>query len=188
VAVKSRRKAREAALRALYQMEVGDISADDAIEDVIENAELPTDLAAYFEALVRGIDSNRREIDERISARLVDWDLDRMAAVDRNVLRIAAFELFDIPAIPPAVSIDEAVELAKKFSTADSGRFVNGVLGKLLLDSPKANWNPAHAPEEEPAEEPSTEPEVEEVYEGSPEAEALSNALPWKLRSEDRTA
>src|SRR5690349_7281417 len=105
-----------------------------------------------------------------LADRIPDYDFNRIAAIDGNILRIAAYELFFEPGIPPAVTINEAIEIAKKYSTAESGKFVNGILGRLLADSPKANWDPASAPAEE-IEEPSTEPEYEiEVIEETIEA------------------
>ena len=77
--------------------------------------------------------SNRERIDELISWNLVDWTLERMPAVDRNVLRLAVAELLACPEVPTAVILNEAVELASAYSTDDSGRFVNGVLATLAL-------------------------------------------------------
>jgi transcription antitermination protein NusB len=185
---RSRRKAREAGLRALYEVEIGKLPAETVLTDTLEAAQLPPEIAAYAERLVNGVLENKADLDQRISSLILDYDYDRIAVVDRNVMRIAAFELFHEPAIPPAVILNEAIEIAKKYSTAESGKFVNGVLGRLLQDSPKANWDPATAPKEEPEEifhEP--EPEVEEVTidADSDEAKKLSRIGGWKLRAED---
>ena len=82
--------------------------------------------------LVAGVEANQSEIDQQITAHAKGWTLQRMPTIDRNVLRIAAFELLTRSDVPVAVVLDEAVELAKRFSTDDSGRFVNGVLSALV--------------------------------------------------------
>ena len=92
----------------------------------------------FAEPLVRGVLENRDSIDNKLSELAVNWDLNRMAAVDRNILRLAAHELMHREDVPPAVVINEAVDIAKKFSTDDSGKFVNGILDKLAtqIDRP----------------------------------------------------
>ena len=82
--------------------------------------------------LVNGVEANQARLDEVIAAHAKGWTLQRMPTLDRNVLRIAGFELMARPEVPVAVVLDEAVELAKRFSTDDSGRFVNGVLSALI--------------------------------------------------------
>jgi N utilization substance protein B len=94
-------------------------SADDAATQV------------FAEDLIKGVLQRRTEIDERIQRHAKNWDLHRMAAVDRNVLRLAVYEMLYRDDIPPVVSINEAVDIAKKFSTQDSGKFVNGILDKV---------------------------------------------------------
>jgi N utilization substance protein B len=186
---KSRRKAREAALQALYELEVGKKALPNVLRGTLEANELSGDLAAYAETLIVGVREKQAELDDRLAAIIREYDFDRIAAVDRNVMRMTAYELFFLPSVPPAVSINEAVEIAKKFSTAESGKFVNGVLGRLLKDSPKANWDPATAPKEEFEEEivRDSEPQSEEetLTEGSEELEQLAKVGAWKLRSED---
>ena len=183
MALSSRRRAREAALQALYQMEVGKRRLSDAIADMLREADLADDLKPFAEELVRGVHSNQATIDDRISAMLTDWNFDRIATVDRNIMRIAAHELYNLPTIPPAVSINEAIEIAKKYSTAESGKFINGVLGRLLLETPKAEWDPGQAEgDEEEAPPPTAEPEVVEITEESPEAKELARVGLWKVR------
>lgn len=187
MAIRNRRQAREAALRALYQVEIGGSSPNEAVRDLKELAGLSEDVAEFAERLARGVRENKIELDSLIGPALVDWTLDRVPPVDRNVMRIGLFELYHCPEIPPAVSLNEAVEMAKKYGTADSGKFVNGVLGRLLQDSPKANWDPQMAPEDEVEESaPSETPDIEEttVQADSPEAEELAKVGLWKLRSE----
>lgn len=88
----------------------------------------------FADPLIRGTLEHRAEIDDRIQKQVKNWALNRIAAVDRNILRLAIYEMLHREDIPPVVSINEAVDIAKKFSTADSGRFVNGVLDKLKGD------------------------------------------------------
>ena len=90
------------------------------------------------EALVRGVAAHRREIDDAIEAVSVNWRLDRMAKVDRNVLRLAVHELLHRPDVPVKVAIDEAIELGKKFGSESSGAFVNGVLDRIAAGLPAA--------------------------------------------------
>ncbi|MCS6776343.1 MAG: transcription antitermination factor NusB [Chloroherpetonaceae bacterium] len=93
--------------------------------------------ATFTHKLVTGVHTHQQEIDEAIGALSAGWRLERQVAVDRNILRMAGYELLFLPAIPVAVTINEAVELAKKYSTAESGRFVNGVLGALAARTGK---------------------------------------------------
>jgi N utilization substance protein B len=88
----------------------------------------------FAEPLIRGTLAHRAEIDERIQKQVKNWALNRIAAVDRNILRLAIYEMLHRDDIPPVVSINEAVDIAKKFSTAESGKFVNGVLDKIRGD------------------------------------------------------
>jgi N utilization substance protein B len=120
-----RSDARERALLLLYEAEAKGISVDVVLgEQVIPTDELTT-------LLVRGVQANQERIDAAIADHAKGWSLQRMPSIDRNVLRIAAFELLGRADVPVAVILDEAVELAKRFSTDDSGRFVNGVLSAL---------------------------------------------------------
>ena len=121
-----RSDARERALYLLYEAHSKGIAPADTIDlQVVE----PDDLT---QELVRGVDTHLAALDEQIAAKAKGWTLARMPVIDRNVLRIAGFELMARPDVPVAVVLDEAVELAKRFSTDDSGRFVNGVLSALV--------------------------------------------------------
>jgi len=185
---RSRRKAREGAVRALYEIEVGHTRVHEAIEATVAEQELTPDLAAYTERVVRGVRDNLAELDATISRYLVGYDFTRLAAIDRNILRLGVYEIYYVPEMPPAVTINEAIEIAKRYSTFESGKFVNGVLGKLLLDSPKANWDPALAPPEfaESGAGPAEKIEIEEidVAPDDPNFKAASRVGGWKLRSE----
>jgi len=88
----------------------------------------------FAEDLLRGVIGNLPEIDAKIRGLADNWDFERLAVVDRNILRLAIYEMFYRPEIPPVVSINEAIEIAKKFSTAESGAFVNGLLDKVKKD------------------------------------------------------
>jgi transcription antitermination protein NusB len=89
------------------------------------------EMRLFAEPLIRGTLENRDAIDEQIKRHAKNWELHRIAAVDRNILRLAIFEMLHREDIPPVVSINEAVDIAKKFSTEDSGKFVNGILDKV---------------------------------------------------------
>ena len=123
-----RSDARERALYLLYEAESKGIAPADALAlQVLEPDALTAELVA-------GVGEHRERLDAAIAARAKGWTLDRMPVIDLNVLRIASFELAERPEVPVAVVLDEAVELAKRFSTDDSGRFVNGVLSALAGD------------------------------------------------------
>jgi len=186
---KSRRKARVAALQALYKIELAKSSIALAVEELREHADLAPELLEYAERIVKTVREKQTDLDKRLASIIRDYDYDRVAVVDKNVLRIAAYELLFEPAIPPAVTIDEAIEISRKFSTLESGKFVNGVLGRLLQDTPKANWNPKTAPPEFVEEYEPDEPieVVEETIDAdSDEAKKLSRVSGWKLKTEEQ--
>ncbi len=128
----ARTQAREAALAMLYQRELSGDTTEKVIESYLEGglSEEPLETAAraFSEHLVRGVVRRQEELDALIRSGSENWRLERMAAVDRNVLRIALFELLDEPETPAAVILDEAVQLAKLFGGEESGAFVNGVV------------------------------------------------------------
>jgi N utilization substance protein B len=126
--VGSRREAREAALGLLYEADVR--SEAPAVALARQVAPPP----AYTRALVEGVDAALAEIDGHIREVAQDWALERMPVVDRSVLRLAVFELLHRADVPAGVVLAEAVELASSYSTADSGRFVNGVLARLATE------------------------------------------------------
>ena len=186
----SRRKAREVALQALYEIDLGHGRPSEVIEGLAEEISLGPDLATYCLRLVQGIRANMSVLDERLNSCLKDYDIKRTLPVDRNVLRIAAYELLFIEDMPPAVTINEAIEIVRKYSTAESSKFINGVLGALVKETPKANWVPPVA-EGRPVEveEPFGEEEPIEVEEidieaGSPEEANIRRLGSWTIRSE----
>jgi N utilization substance protein B len=127
-----RRKAREVALQFLYQLDqtgAGDPAPFE--EDFWSRHPVDADARAFATELVRGAKAEQPKIDALIVESAEHWDLDRMAVVDRNILRMAVYELLCAPAVPAKVAINEAIEIAKKFGTAESSRFINGVLDRI---------------------------------------------------------
>ncbi len=129
----SRHRARESVLKALYALEQGEQSTDELIDSIIKK-EKRLDDGDYIFALnlFREVVKRLKEIDEYITGLATNWKLDRLAIVDKNVLRIAICEVRYMPDIPMKVAINEAIELAKKFSTNQSAAFVNGILDKVM--------------------------------------------------------
>ena len=130
----SRRKAREMALQSLYQLDFNATGPEQALTAAVEAAGEPdAKTKAYAWELFSGATANRIAIDEIIVRASAEWKLDRMASVDRNIARIAVYEMrFGSEPLTPNVVINEAVELAKTFGTEESSRFVNGILGSLV--------------------------------------------------------
>jgi N utilization substance protein B len=124
----SRREARERALSLLYECD----AKGQPVAVVL--AELPLDPDPFVIDLVRGVDTHGIRIDELIQRFSIDWSLDRMPVIDRTVLRLGAYELLFRADVPIGAVISEAVELAKRFSTEESGRFVNGVLSSIAAE------------------------------------------------------
>lgn len=181
--MRSRRQAREAALSVLYQVEVGDTPAGPAFEQHVQESGISHELADYAERIIRGVIEQWEALDEKIASSVKDYDYDRLAAIDRNILRVAAYELLFMPEIPPAVLINEAIEISKIYSTAESGRFINGVLGRMLADSPKASWDPKTAPSEEIIRREPPIIEEETVQAESEEAKNVER-FGWVIRQE----
>jgi N utilization substance protein B len=130
-----RRKAREVALQFLYQLDLSGETGPAASEDEFWSRH-PVDPGArlFADELVRGTKENQAKIDALIAQFTEHWDLDRMAVVDRNILREAVYELLWHPEVPAKVAINEAIEIAKKFGTAESSRFINGVLDRIARE------------------------------------------------------
>ncbi len=127
----SRNKARKRAVDVLYEADLREIDAVTLLSERVGSTEVAP-VAEYTITLVEGVAENRQRIDELLVEHAEGWTLNRMPAVDRAVLRLGLFELlWRSDDVPPAVAIDEAVELAKALSTDDSPRFVNGVLGRI---------------------------------------------------------
>jgi transcription antitermination protein NusB len=131
----TRRKSRELALQALYQIEItGDASAG-AVDLFLSHFEGSAKAKDFARQLVSGVVNQRIAIDSRIAQSTEHWKLGRLAKVDLVLLRMAAYELIFCPDIPTSVSLDEAIEIAKRFGTGDSPAFINGVLDQLARAS-----------------------------------------------------
>jgi len=143
-----RTRGREIALQILYQIEQNAGMAPVEVRRFVERRLLgDRKLVEFSEGLIAGVRSNQARIDEMISEVAENWRLDRMAAIDRNILRLGAFEMLFCPDVPTKVAINEALELAKRYSTAQSSRFVNGILDRLQAVDPSA---PKPSPEATP--------------------------------------
>jgi N utilization substance protein B len=126
-----RRDAREAAVQYLYQREMQGDQSDQALEEFYEMRGLSPSGKRFCDELLQGWMQHREEIDEVIAKNARNFEFNRLSAVDRNVLRIACHEILFRSDIPAPVAINEAIEIAKKYSTEDSGKFVNGVLDNI---------------------------------------------------------
>lgn len=126
------RKAREIALAFLYQWDMRGDEVLPELDDLLVKDRREPDVADYVKTLVNGTIEHRVAIDKRISEAAEHWRIERMAVIDRNVLRMATYEMaYRKDDVPPKVAINEAIELAKRFSTDQSGAFVNGVLDRV---------------------------------------------------------
>ena len=205
-----RRIARECALRALYTADIGQGTLNDAllltldsIEDEEQSDELikglpMTDatfdlISRFARKLAEGTWKDRVTLDRAISATIPDYDFSRLALVDRSVLRLALYELKEFAYIPPAVTLNEAIEMAKKYSTSESGKFVNGVLHNLLKQTDKANFDPKTAPKDPDVDEiekiihaPAPLIEEETVEADSEEGKIAKRYGVWKVKGDEQ--
>jgi N utilization substance protein B len=133
-----RRRGREVALQVLYWLEQYPEANPADVERFLLRRLGDEKVVEFARGLIEGVRSRQAFLDEQISAVAENWRIDRMAAIDRNILRLGAFEMLQGPDVPRRVAINEALELAKRYSTAQSSRFVNGVLDRLHLDEPGA--------------------------------------------------
>jgi N utilization substance protein B len=127
----SRHRAREYALQMLYQAEAAGMPMPEVLTHFWQDAAIPLEVRAFSERLALGTEQARPEIDALLSSCLDNWRMERLALVDRNVLRLAVYEFLREPETPRVVIIDEAIEVAKRFGGEDSGQFVNGILDAL---------------------------------------------------------
>jgi len=139
-----RRLAREIVVQSLYQMEMNGVAGDEAVNIVMEEArqdneigadaaELPA-IDAFTRQLLESVHRNLESIDQRLAVYLTGWQVDRLSRVDRQILRLAAYEMLFRDDVPLKVVINEAIELAKHFGLDENGKFVNGVLGKMMRE------------------------------------------------------
>lgn len=132
-----RRRSREFALQVLYQLEINKQTAQETLTQ-FQKTYLPEgERDEFFERLVKGVLEHRKEIDRLIKQYSKNWRLDRMPLIDRNILRLAIFELMHCEDIPPKVTLNEAIELGKRYGSEDSGRFVNGILDRIQNEAIK---------------------------------------------------
>lgn len=201
--------ARECALRALYTADLGQGSLADALNltlDSFGDEEQSSDMMngvdlsdatqelvfKFATALAEGTWRGRVALDRKISAAIPDYDFSRLALIDRSIMRLALFELENYPYIPPAVSLNEAIEMAKKYSTTESGKFVNGVLHTLLKQTSKADYDQKTAPVdpdlgemEKISKNPVPVIEEETVQADSEEGKIASRYGVWKNRRDE---
>jgi N utilization substance protein B len=130
----ARSSGREAALQMLFAMEAGGAGAERAIASFWRETPGDPEGREYADEVVRGVAADLAAVDDAIRKASTNWRLERMARVDRNVLRLGAWELMRSAGVPRAVILDESVELAKRFGSEDSGAFVNGVLDRVASD------------------------------------------------------
>jgi N utilization substance protein B len=150
--MRSRTRAREAALRYLYEYDAHEGTGCPSPDAYFTLHKVPSEVGEYALRLLRGILPERESLDRAISAVAANWGLTRMAVIDRNVLRIGAWEILRAPDVPPEAAINEAVDLVKRYGSGQSGAFVNGILDRILSEArPPAAEIPAPAPAAPPA-------------------------------------
>lgn len=130
-----RRTAREFALQILYRLDMGQENlAEKILEEFWETNLTSDDVKEYTDLLVKGTKENQKEIDRIIADSAENWTIDRMASVDRNILRFSTYEILKRNEIPSSVIINEAIEIAKKYGTEESGSFINGILDRVAKE------------------------------------------------------
>jgi N utilization substance protein B len=127
----TRRQARELAMQALFYMDMQNNVSLQMLKHFCDNFHPPPKVDLFFQTLVNGVLEKRHEIDALIERFSKNWKISRMSCVDRNVMRIAVYELLHCEDIPPKVSINEAVDVGKKFGTEESGAFINGIMDSI---------------------------------------------------------
>ena len=120
-------------MQVLFQMEINDDDSSEAVELFCRNFRMPKRAKPFFLRLVGGVKESQDEIDRLIEGFSNNWKVSRMCGVDRNVMRVAVYEILYCDDIPPKVSINEAIDIGKKFGTEDSGAFINGILDSIRI-------------------------------------------------------
>lgn len=133
----SRRRSREIALQVLYQIDMTGVDPQAAIASYYDSFDASPGIRGFLEKLVLGVTQHRQEIDRLIVGASQHWRLHRMPVVDRNILRIAVYEMLYCTDIPPKVSINEAIDLGKTYGSEESGAFINGILDHVLPELPR---------------------------------------------------
>lgn len=135
--MRKRTLAREFALRVLYQIDITSDNCEESLSDfwqAYSKENVDREIKNFTDELVKGVSTNLEAVDKKINQYATNWQLKRMAVVDRNILRLSCYELIFRSDIPSKVSINEAIELAKKYSGLEAGKFVNGILDKIKLE------------------------------------------------------
>ena len=142
--MRKKSKGRMLAVQAIYQLDLrGDAFLDD-MDEFIGSFVKNEEVRAFAAELAHGCAEHRDELDAQLAAAAEHWDVARMAAVDRAILRLGAHELLHKPDVPPKVAIDEAIRLAKKLGSAESGAFVNGILDRIMSSRPARDMTGTH--------------------------------------------
>jgi N utilization substance protein B len=131
--MRTRRKAREVTLQVLYELDVLNVDVNEAVELFWSNFEAPEETREFSSLLIEGTWNNREAIDTLISSCSENWSLARMSRVDKNILRMAVYELLYCHDIPPKVTLNEAIDLGKVYGSENSGAFINGILDALYV-------------------------------------------------------
>jgi len=137
-----RRRARELALQYLYQWDFHGTADEEAVKDFWETRNESNEVRRFANRIISGVKDDQERIDEFIVGHSRHWKISRMGRIDRNVLRMAVWEFLHCDDIPPKVSIDEAIELGKKFGTTESGSFINGILDNICKKIGKLKGQP----------------------------------------------
>lgn len=163
--MRRRTRARELALQFLYQLDVRGAEITDQLEEFLVESGASRAARRFATEIVKGVLAHRGELDAVIMKVAQNWTLDRMPPVDRNILRLASFELLHCQDIPVGVALNEAIELGKRYSTAQSGSFINGILDRVKEERPAAH-DPERPPPEHDEEEEFVPPEPTGLAEG----------------------
>ena len=129
----SRRQSRVLAVQALYQLDLNPGDLDRSLNDFLESFPTAEENLPFFRRLVEGVWGKKGELDRLLKGHSENWRLDRMSPVDRNILRVAAFEMEYCADVPPKVAINEAIDLGKRLGSEESGAFINGILDSLFV-------------------------------------------------------
>ena len=136
--MRKRTMARESALKILYAIDITKEEPDKCINNFwMSQDKIEQEIKNYADDIVRGVCRNKERIDKLVSECATNWELGRMAVIDRNILRLGTYELIFAEGIPPKVAINEAIDIAKRYGDKDSGKFVNGVLDKISKERSK---------------------------------------------------
>jgi transcription antitermination factor NusB len=138
-----RRRARELAVQVLFHLEFSPDDPSEVFDLICENFDAPETIRDFSKKLVLGVYQKKDTLDKVISEASKNWRIERMARLDKSILRLAAFEIMFMADIPPKVSLDEAVEIGKRFGGEDSGRYINGVLDNIYSTTMKIDQKAA---------------------------------------------